>query len=276
MKRACLAVLGWLVLLPCVIREGRADFEFSNFSQWTPVADPPDPNFSSSATDSTAVLSAGNGGIASGVDIGFQSANGATASNSTSGFKFDPGADFSLAITYSLSFSGSPAGLLGIGFGIGEDSDGMNSAGAAVATFNGAPALFFSGAARVNDQDQLLDLSPLTAATSEGTLFVGYEAASGNVTIGASSMVDADSPQASGVFSGIQDQWSDGDLMASFFLRSQTTAGLPAWQGGGTADAVFSNFRVLNGTAIVVPEPGSISMFCLISCGLVWSRRKRS
>ncbi len=247
----------------------KAEFDFSDFTQWTPVADPPNSNFSSAASPMLATLSAADAAIPAGVDIGFQSVDGPTVAQSSRGFRFDPQSDFSLAIDYSFSFSNSPAGLLGIGFGIGEDGSGQNSAGVALATLNGSPYLFFGGAARVNDSEQLLPLLPLTAATAQGTLFVSYEASSGNVLVGASGIASASAPQTSGVFAAIQNQWQDEDLMASFFLRSQSQSGLPAWQGGGTADAVFSNFRILSGNAIAVPEPSgmlAVSLAAALAC----------
>ncbi|MCR9291493.1 MAG: PEP-CTERM sorting domain-containing protein [bacterium] len=236
----------------------KADFNFSDFTQWSPVADPPNGNFSSAASTSMATLSAADAAIPAGVDIGFQSVDGPTVAQSSRGFKFDPQSDFSLAIDYSFSFSNNPVGLLGIGFGIGEDGTGQNSAGVALATLNGSPYLFFGGAARVNDNEQLLPLLPLTAATTQGTLFVSYQASSGNVQVGASGITNANAPQTSGVFAAIQNQWQGEDLLASFFLRSESQNGLPAWQGGGTADAVFSNFRILSGNAIAVPEPSGM------------------
>ena len=157
-----------------------------DFTTWTPVADPADPNFTSSATVSSASIQVANGSIPVGTDIGFQSVDGVTLGSSTSGSYFDPSNNFTIAIDYNLDFGAGAQGFLGLGFGIGEDGDGMNSAGVGMATFNGAPFLSFGGAARINDQDQsplLLSLS----STLTGSLFVQYDASSGDVTVGAAS-----------------------------------------------------------------------------------------
>ena len=224
--------------------------EVVDFTTWTEVVDPFDPNFSASATSSSASLFAGNGLIAVGTDIGFQSVNGATPGSSSSGSFFHASNDFTIAIDYDLSFGVGTQGSLGLGFGIGEDSDGMNSAGVGLATVAGAPFLTFAGAARVNDQN----LTPLplgfTPSTLSGSLFVEYIASSGDVIVGAATSKSAIAPTVSRTFTGIQKQWNGTDLMASFFIRSDGSG----WQGG-TAEAVFENFRVIEGTATAVPEP---------------------
>ena len=62
---------------------------------------------------------------------------------------FDPAFDFSVAVDFDLSFA-SASGGFSIGMGIGEDSDGTDSAGLILASLNGA-LLPFAGAARIND-----------------------------------------------------------------------------------------------------------------------------
>ncbi len=242
-----------------------------DFTTWTEVADPPSAFFSASATSSAATLTAGNGFVSSGTDIGFQSVDGQTPGSSTHGYYFESSSDFTIAIDYSLAFGNSPNGVLGLGFGIGEDSDGMNSAGVALATFNGFPVSNFTGAARINDQDQT-PLSLGAAPTLSGSLFIAYDATSGDVTVGAATNPGVAMPTFSSTFSGIQNQWNGDDLMASFFIRSDGAG----WNGG-TAEAVLSNFRVLEGSVTAVPEPSvlaGLSMGGLLIVGLLYRRRR--
>lgn len=237
----------------------------ADFTTWTLAQDPPNANFTGSAVAAQATLNALAGPVASGTDIGYQSVNGATAGSSTAGYAFDPASDFEIAIDFNLSF-GSPVGLMAVGFGIGKDGAGADSAGVAMGTFNGAPQLFFFGAARDGDVDQGTVLTNVGSSLT-GSLFVIYTAASGNVTVGASQTQGAAAPSGTtATYAGIENNWASGDLLASFFLRSQ------GWTSG-TSQAVFSNFRVLEGTAVAVPEPGSASLVFL--GGLLFLRRVR-
>ncbi len=260
-------LLALLLVAPCATSFAA----IVDFTTWTPVADPADPNFTSSATVSSASIQVANGSIPVGTDIGFQSVDGVTLGSSTSGSYFDPSNNFTIAIDYNLDFGAGAQGFLGLGFGIGEDGDGMNSAGVGMATFNGAPFLSFGGAARINDQDQsplLLSLS----STLTGSLFVQYDASSGDVTVGAASTQGASAPTASDTFIGIQKQWNGQGLLTSFFVRSDGTG----WQGG-TAEAVFDNFRVLNGAATSVPEPSQTAGVGMCLLLVLWlARRQRA
>ncbi|MEL6108080.1 MAG: PEP-CTERM sorting domain-containing protein [Planctomycetota bacterium] len=247
-----------------------ANAAITDFSTWTLVEDPPNANFSATQTAASATLSAG-GPIPAGVDIGFQSVNGTTVASSTGGYFFDPSTDFSIAIDYDWTFN-SGAGVLGLGFGIGEDSDGMNSAGVAMATSNGSPFLTFGGAARVNDNDQAPLVLGTATSTLSGSLFVSYEAASGDVLLGAATTTGAASPTVAGTYSGIQNQWNNEALLASFFIRSDGPAGAQ-WLGGD-ADAVFSNFRVLSGSAVAIPEPSSSVALGLVGVWVLIRRRR--
>ena len=244
----------------------------SDFSTWTLLEDPPDPNFSGTSTSANASLSASGGPIARGTDIGFGSTNGNTVAGSTSGHFFDPGSDFQIAIDYSLTFI-TPNGFLGLGFGIGEEASGENSAGVAFLTQNGLPVLTFGGAARVNDVDQTPIVLGL-GATSSGSLFIDYQAASGDISIGAAPLPGAANPTVSGAFAGLQDQWNDQDLIASFFIRSDGVIPGNQWNSGN-ANAVFSNFRVLQGTVSAVPEPNSVCLLAAVTAGMMVVRRPR-
>ncbi len=245
---------------PCISRATVTDF-----TTWTLAQDPPNANFTGSAAVAQATLNAVGGPVPSGTDIGYQSVNGATVGASTSGYAFDSASDFAIAIGFNLSF-GTPVGLMAIGFGIGKDGAGADSAGVAMATFNGVPQLFFLGAARDGDFDQGTQFTNV-GATLTGSLFAIYAAASGDVTVGASQTAGAAAPTGTtATYAGIENNWASGDLLASFFLRSQ------GWTSG-TSQAVFSNFRVLAGTPTAVPEPGSAGLVCF--GGLLFLRRVR-
>ncbi len=248
-----------------------AHADIVNFLNWEIVQDPPHPHMSASATSTQATLLAGNGSIPLNTDIGYQSVNGATPSVSNRGYAFSHTADFAVAIDYDLSFSGSPSGALALGFGVGEDRDGRNSAGVGMGTLNGAAFGNFSGAARVNDEDQgILNLG--LSSTLSGSLFVFYDAASGDILVGAAPTMGAAAPTVEGTYSGIQNQWNDGDLLVAFFIRSGPVL---AWSGDGQGQAVFSNFRVLHGAPFAVPEPHSCSVLFLLACSAWCGRRVR-
>ena len=239
-----------------------------DFTTWTQVQDPADAHFTSSATASTATLNAGGGPVPGGTDIGYQSVSGATVATSTHGFYFDPAVSMSLAIDFTVAGS-NQSGTLGVGFGIGEDGGGMNSAGAAMLIQNGTP-LAYGAAARVNDVNQSAAL--LGLGSLSGSLFVSYDAGSGDIAVGESTTAGALTPDASHTYSGIEHLWDGDGLLASFFLRSDSSLGTP-WQSGDET-ATFSNFRVLSGSATAVPEPASIAILG-VGMPLIARRRRR-
>ena len=246
---------------------------FTDFTNWSLVEDPPNALFSGSATPGSATFFAGDGGVPVGTDIGYQSVNGLSPGSSTAGYAFDPSMSFTIAIDYAITFTGNPEGYLSLGFGVGEDGDGMNSAGMAMTTFDGAPFLVYGAGARVNDVDQpALPLALASAAS--GSLFVSYDAATGDVELGASTMQGAANPEASGTYAGLQDQWAGTELLASFFIRSGP---IEPWSGGGAAEAAFSNLRILEGEAKFIPGPGVVSVMMLaMMAGSSRRRRGRS
>jgi hypothetical protein len=242
---------------------GPAAADITDFTAWSLVQDPPDSNFTASITPTQAALQAGAGAVPPGTDIGLATINGNTPAESTAGFVFDPGASFTVAIDYDLSFV-SASGALGLGFGVGEDVEGMNSAGIAFVTLNGSPFLTFAGAARINDVNQPIQDTGF-AASLIGSLFVEYDAINGNLILGASHTPGDNTPAATTTFSGLQNQWNGGPLIASFFIRSTSIPVLApnGWQGGD-ATAIFTNFRVLDGSAQTISltvAPDTLTVF---------------
>jgi hypothetical protein len=218
-------------------------------------------------------ISAANHAISTGTDLAYQSVNGNTAASSTSGYAFSPAASFQIAIDFNVSFT-SAVGGLALGFGIGEDIDGTNSAGAVLFTQNGSPGAPpfippFGVAGRVNDVNQT-PVAIVAAGQLNGSFFVTYDATTGNVTGGVGNAGDS-SPFATATLNGIQNGWTDAMLFPAFFLRSDGTAG-QAWTSG-TASAVLSNFRVLSGTPIAVPEPGTIGLLTWFALAVPCARR---
>jgi hypothetical protein len=264
-RRCLLAICG--MLLACSGARG----DFSNFNDWTLVEDPPHPNFSAQITSSTAILTAGNGAVPIGVDIGLKSITGNTPATSTAGYAFSPNSDFTLAIDYAIAFSGTPAGVLGIGFGIGEDANGQNSAGIAMLTSGGSPLFNYAAVSRINDVNQNNVVVPLNASLN-GSLFISYLASSGDVLVGAATTPGAANATATATLAGIQNQWNNSDLIASFFLRSDLTG----WQGGGTATATFSNLRVLAGQPTAVPEPTSAAVLLVVAAACSMRRSRKN
>lgn len=240
-----------------------------DFTTWTQVQDPPNAHFVGTVnTSSQITLSAVGGPVASATDIGYQSVNGNTFESSTSGSAFDPSFDFAVAVDFALSVSGS--GGLGVGFGIGEDQNGANSAGVAMLSVNGVPQFFFGGNARINDVTQTPGFIPV-AAQNSGRLILSYSAGTGNVQVGVSTNGD-DTPEGTATFNGIQNSWNNEPLLTAFFLRSDSSLS-SAWTAGA-ASAVFSDFHVISGTPIAVPEPSSIALLTVAVGILVCLRRR--
>jgi hypothetical protein len=146
-------------------------------------------------------------------------------------------------------------------------------------TKNGNAFGTFTAAGRVDDSN-LMPLPIGVGAALRGSMFVGYNALTGDVILGASQSAGASSPIATTTHAGIQNDWDDDGLLVSLFLRSQAVPlpllpDLLPWQGGD-ADAIFSNLRVLSGTprevgaATGVPLPSSLAL--LMPGLLLWRR----
>ena len=244
-----------------------------DLSTWTEVEDPAHPGMSSSVDSANQISLSATGAIPAGTDIGYQSVDGNTVGGSTAGHYFSPHEDFHVAINFDVSALNS-VGLAGIGFGIGEDSDGMNSAGVGLAIRNGG-AFSFAGAARVNDVNQAPQLLG-APATLSGRFFVQFDSATGDINYGVSSTQGSNTPDDSGMFAALQQSWHGDPLLVSFFLRSDSVSILQPL-GAGDLDAVFSNFEVLGGTPIAaVPVPAALYLFVAGIAGLFAAGRRRA
>jgi len=76
------------------------------------------------------------------------------------------------------------------------------------------------------------------ASADQATLSI----TSGEITVGthfAYFSVNASTVSHTFTMSGIQNDWSEADLLAPFFLRSETIPGVASGGTSGTADAVF-------------------------------------
>jgi hypothetical protein len=247
---------------------------------WTKVEDPPTASMSANVEDATTVrLTATPDAptpIPAGTDIGYQSVNGSRVESSTQGTYFSAASDFHVAVDYDFTAIDA-LGLAGIGFGIGEDRDGANSAGVGLGIFDGSTTIY-AGAARINDMDEPPLLFAVPPSTN-GRFFVRYDSVTGDVIAGVNPLPGSISPSETHTFSGIQNSWNDEDLLVSLFLRSDSASLLDPLKSGSLS-TTFSNLEVLAGRPNVIPEPDSIALLFLGGVGLgliLWrSQRNRS
>lgn len=241
----------------------------NDLSTWTEYEDPPSAAMSATIESGVARLGA-KGAVSSGTDVGYASVDGPDVAGSTSGYYFDPAADFSIAVDFDQSASTSIGGGA-IGFGIGEDRDGRNSAGVVLGFVNGAAVVFASGA-RVNDVD--LPALPLVSGFSVGRFFVEYRSAVGDVIVGVNATPGASAPSVQATIAGVQNLWGDDPLLVSFFLRSQAVSPIPALSSGSVT-ALFSGFEVLSGSPITIPEPTAAALASLALLASSFPRKGR-
>ncbi|MGJ8640409.1 MAG: PEP-CTERM sorting domain-containing protein [Opitutaceae bacterium] len=276
-------------LLPlsiCLLGASLNAQSFTSFPSWTQTEDPAHPNFSGSSDASSATLTASNGNIPAGTDIGYASVNGADVASSTGGNYFSAASSFSLAIDYDLSVVlppsfGLPTTGLFIGFGIGEDIAGSDSAGITIGVANSFAGNIYASAATARANDVTLPVETVSSAASPlGTLFLSYDHVNGDITVGAANAAGAASATDSHVFTDIASSWDGEDLLASFFMRSDdpVVSGItfPEWNGT-SASAVFSNLRVLEGDATsAVPEPSAYALMLGLASGMLILKRRRA
>lgn len=242
----------------------------NDLTQWTLVEDPPHPSvFTVSNTPSSTRLRAA-GAVPSGVDIGFASVNGSTVAGSTDGYYFDPTKDFSIRLSTDLLLTNSVGGGA-IGFGIGEDIQGRNSAGVIVTFLNGE-IVALAAVSRVNDVDQPTRIIELTTRESN-RLIVQYDSDTKQITLGATRGTVDDLGATIVETLDVASGWSGTPLLASFFLRSQSLG--PVASLSGQSDAIFSSLQVTSGIAQSVPEPNTtvLAAFALLASWRFPSRR---
>eukprot|EP00752_Nemacystus_decipiens_P014425 g12834.t1 len=237
---------------------------------WTLVEDPPNANMSASVDSSSQVTLTATGPVPNATDIGYQSVDGNTPATSAAGYAFDPTSSFAVAVDYDWSFTNTVGGT-GIGFGIGEDGAGENSAGVAIGAFDYVVGIS-AGAARVNNTT--LSQLPLIqfGASPTGSMHISYDATTGNITVGTGT-VGGNAPTLSATLSGatVYNLWNaDNDddlLLVSVFLRSQGVLA-PALTSGSTT-AVFTDLRVISGAPVSVPEPSSLALLGLLGVSML-------
>ncbi len=273
LPRTCLVIATIVMFIPA---EWTAA-DITDFTNWHLLQAPSDPAFTTMATPAQATLSAANSPVNPGTLIGYTSIDGTTAASSTAGYVFDIDADFTIAIDFNVSFNAANGALVFV-FGVGENRNGSNSAGALFVTDDGIIFPFIPNyqgvAVSAGVQAPLQDTG--LAATLNGSLFVEYDATSGDVTLGASNVPGAGTPAGTTTFAGVQNEWTDKPLLASFFMRSEAiTIFAPNGWAGGEATAAFSNFRVLEGQARAIPEPGSFCLTGLLALTLLSRHRRR-
>jgi len=267
-RTVAMAVLVSVALLGDAWQLHAADI--GDFNTWTLVTDPPHRGMTGSVDSVSQVTLRANGAVPVATDIGYQTVDASNVASSMQGHYFPANQTFHVAVDFDVTAANS-MGLAAIGFGIGENSNGTNSAGTALGVINGNP-LAFSGTARVGDVTQ----TPMLfgpAATTSGRFFVRYNSQSGDVTFGVSTTQGAAAPSHTESFVDLKDAWNGDPLLVSFFLRSDAVF-FPALSAG-SVDVVLANFEVLEGTPIALPEPASNAML-LFGAPLMGALRRRS
>ncbi|MEM6366357.1 MAG: hypothetical protein AAF745_18155 [Planctomycetota bacterium] len=249
----------------------------TDFNTWSLVEDPPNANLSASIDSSNQVTLNANGSVPNAADIGFQSVDGNTPASSSSGFAFDPSNSFSLAIDYDWTFQNAVGGSA-IGFGIGEDGAGAQSAG--VSLVASGPTILVAGvAARTSQSETNIPLISPGSPSPTGSMHMSYDAITGDIVAGIGA-TGAGSPLLAGTLTGasiyeLLNSDADSDLLlVSFFIRSQDLGLVGPPLSSGTSTAVFSNFRVVSGNPVAIPEPTLLGLSVLAGIGFI-ARRGR-
>lgn len=214
-----------------------------------------------------------------GFDIGYSSVNANTVDQATSGYYFSTDESFTVRMHFILDLT-DPAGVVGIGLGIGEDRAGENSVGIGFAAATSSTLALQGYAGALTDSTGRTVTSILlvpNASSYSGSLSVAYDATTGDVTVGAAAGLGTPDPLAptnTTTFAASEfANWNGDDkLLVSFFLRSDSQLGFNNWTGD-TAGADFFDFTVVQGSPIQVPEPGSLALLGLGSLALTRHRR---
>ena len=254
-----------LFVLPISMIASTAFGTVSDLTAWDLVEDPGHPNLSASRSASSAILSA-DGAVPNAFDIGYASVDGLEVGNSNQGYYFSPNEDFEIRIDFDVSAVSSVGGG-GFGFGVGEDRNGENSVGVAGAVANGSIVDFFTAGRTGNAP--IVPTAYSLPGVDQGRMAVQYFSSTGNFWLKLTEFSGGGAVTITRQVAGIQNNWDDKPLLASFFLRSDDTLGAPLTTGQLTA--TFSNFTVVSGTPIAVPEPTAAGLMLL---GLTCLRRR--
>ena len=274
--RSGLLILAMASLSPSVSASSIADL-----TTWTLVQDPAHPGMTAFVDSLGSARLSANGPVPSGTDIGYASIDGPDVASSTSGYYFDPSSSFSVAVDFEL-LTRSVTGVIGIGFGIGEDAAGKDSAGITLGVIYGQPVGFIA-AGRVDDVGQplqLFDVQPTVVSSSGGAIyessgrfFLEYASDTKSVSLGVSTTPGAAAPTATQTLSGFAAAWDGDPLLVSFLLRSQGDEIFPELQAG-IVNVGFSNFEVLSGASITIPEPTTSILAILGALGVLEVKKR--
>ncbi|MEM6334068.1 MAG: PEP-CTERM sorting domain-containing protein [Planctomycetota bacterium] len=250
-----------------------ASAQITDFNAWTLIQDPPDPDLAATiATDGSKATLTATAPVARTTSIGLASINGQDVASSTQGFFFDPANSFKIAVDFDARTNAQnpPDTVFLFGFGVGEATDRDNSV---TTVFTWERADFFPTFFSVVDLAMVDGRSQwgsfLSASPGQGSLFVQYDAESGDVFTGFASDVNATNPEIESAFPAIQNDWDEKRLIVSIYLHGGTGDNTT----GGGIEATFSNFRVLDGTPIAIPEPASLTLLAA-AAGLALTRRR--
>lgn len=260
----------------------------TDFHAWNLVEDPPRDNLSSSIDSPNQVTLTASGSVPDANYIGYQSLNGNSPSRPVSGFAFDPTTSFSIAIDYDWSLQNAVGGSE-IGFAISEYGERNNTASVQILAWNNRVLLVTESA---QTQFGSVETTPLIdtdepfstpgAPPPMGSLHLAFDAESGDITVG-SGMIGSDLVDRVGILSGdtVYNLWNaEGDiglLSVSLFLRSQQigdgeAATLVPQFSSGLASISFSNFRVISGSPVAIPEPALLGLSVLTGFGFILRR----
>lgn len=185
-------------------------------------------------------------------------------SNGTQGFRMSTASDFEIQIDYNYTnFAGT--GTVALVFGVGVDPNGEDSAAIG---FSRSSNIFLNRALGIayrigGPQTEVPLTLYLNNAADTGTFTVSYDVSSDTLTLGRI----GDTGDVPGL---VQGSWGNPDeLWVSFGARGE---GLTLNSG----EAYFDNFEIISGTAVAIPEPGTMALLAALCAGCCRKRMRRN